>query len=87
MKNLHSHFSPIITSVFLVVGAITIPTVSFNHSGPLMSARAVTTEAQHSQDAEISYSGVTINLTAVVVTALVLGFGYGVLKTFQGGGK
>jgi hypothetical protein len=52
-----------------------------------MGAIAAPAQSTQSQISEAQHPGVSVDLTGVVVTALTLGFGYGVLKTFQGGSK
>lgn len=81
MKKPQFDLTQTLISTFIFVGVIVIPVEGFaspteKNQVPLPSTATIS-----------QTSGVTVDLTSVVIAALTLGFGYGVLKTFQGGGK
>jgi hypothetical protein len=53
----------------------------------LMTPSNTFAQPSQTQPSEFQRPGVSVDLTSVVVAALTLGFGYGVLRTFQGGSK
>lgn len=81
MKNPRLTLNQTLVSAFIVVGAIVM-------SVSAATASAETEQASVPNTATVSQpNGVTVDLTSVVVAALTLGFGYGVLKTFQNSGN